>query len=206
VIKAYQKKILYGVLILLLIFLFILLFFLVSNFPHYYPDFTLLIEGKVVDFFHEITLPIKLAKLSIENSEAELIMPVYGKFVSGVADTFGASRGDDRTHEGQDIFSSKGTPVFSATPGYIIRMRENSELGGNNISIFGSGGRRYYYAHLDRFSNDIKVGQKVTTDTVIGFVGNTGNAITTPDHLHFGVYFLRKPVNPLPLMINRNRT
>jgi len=40
----------------------------------------------------------------------------------------------------------------------------------------------------------------VTTASLIGFVGNTGNAKTTPPHLHFGVYDAHGAMNPMPLL------
>lgn len=139
--------------------------------------------------------------------DAVLYMPVEGVSVANVADTWGAPRGSGRTHEGQDIFAPRGTPVYSATPGYIYRVG-TSTLGGNVVWIIGAGGRRYYYAHLDAWA-DIEEGQAVTVDTVIGYIGNTGNARTTPPHLHFGVYSGsrrtcdRQVYDPLPLLVNR---
>jgi murein DD-endopeptidase MepM/ murein hydrolase activator NlpD len=84
----------------------------------------------------------------------------------------------------------------------VTRISEGS-LGGNFVYIIGAGGVRYYYAHLDRIPLGLNAGDKVNTDTVIGFVGNTGNAETTPPHLHFGAYVSRQAVDPLPLLINR---
>ncbi len=103
---------------------------------------------------------------------------------------------------GQDMFAPKGTPVFSAVHGYVRRTGTN-ELGGNIVFVTGAGGRRYYYAHLDRIAHGLHAGQAVTTDTVLGFVGTTGNAITTPPHLHFGVYEGREAIDPLPLLRDR---
>ena len=172
-------------------------------FPQNYPAYTLRIEEKLTAYLDEVTLPMKLAMLSMQEPDKELLMPVYGKSVSTVSDTWEAPRDGVRLHEGQDIFAERGTPVFSATKGYVRRIRENSELGGNNVLITGAGGRRYYYAHLDRFAEGLRVGQEVTTDTVIGFVGNTGNAITTPPHLHFGMYVRRDALNPFALLRDR---
>ncbi len=82
--------------------------------------------------------------------------------------------------------------------GYVYRSRQNS-LGGNTISILGAGGRVYYYAHLDKYSEDLAVGDSVSTETIVGYVGNTGNARETPPHLHFGVYTVGGAINPLTL-------
>ena len=119
--------------------------------------------------------------------DAELLMPVEGVTMSQVSDTWGAARSEGRTHEGTDIFAPTGTSIYSATPGYVYRIGTNP-YGGNVVTVVGGAGVRYYYAHLSAFAEGLEEGQYVTTDTVLGFVGNTGNAATTPPHLHFGVY------------------
>lgn len=175
---------------------------LIAYSPKIYPEKWLKAEEKLVSFFGQVTLPIKLARLSWHPADKEILMPVYGIRIREIGDSWGAPRPDGRTHEGQDIFANRGTPVFSSTYGYVVRLGSGS-LGGNYVYIAGKGGRRYYYAHLDRIADGIKVGEEVTTDTVIGFVGNTGNAEDTPYHLHFGVYVARKAINPLPFIVNR---
>jgi len=105
-------------------------------------------------------------------------------------------------HEGQDIFAPQGTPVLSATEGYIVNIGENN-LGGQTVSIVGAGGRSYYYAHLDSYAPHIAEGDYVTKQTVLGYVGTTGNASGTPPHLHFGVYAPGGAMNPLPLLSDR---
>lgn len=172
------------------------------RFPENYPEHTLALERKVTAFFEQVTLPIKLARLSTLPPDAALRMPVFGAKTANVSDTWHAARGADRQHEGQDIFAAKGTPVFSATTGYVRRTGV-SELGGNYVFVAGAGGRRYYYAHFNSVAQGLHAGQAVTTDTVLGFVGNTGNAVTTPPHLHFGMYEGREALNPLPLLIDR---
>ncbi len=49
-----------------------------------------------------------------------------------------------------------------------------------------------------------EVGDRVTTRTVLGYVGTTGNAQGTPPHLHFGVYTFNGAINPLPLLTDRS--
>jgi murein DD-endopeptidase MepM/ murein hydrolase activator NlpD len=115
-----------------------------------------------------------------------LLMPVDGVRVAQVADTWGAARSEGRSHEGQDIFAAAGTPVRSATAGYVYRVGQ-ARLGGNVVLVVGGGGRRYYYAHLSGFA-EIREGQRIETGDLLGYVGNSGNAATTPPHLHFGVY------------------
>jgi murein DD-endopeptidase MepM/ murein hydrolase activator NlpD len=191
-----------GILICLLLIVFGVGLGLIIGSPQYYPDKWLKAEEKITEFIERITLPIKISRLSLLPAEEQILMPVHDIRVREIADSWQAPRPDERSHEGQDIFATRGTSIFSATNGYVTRVG-TANLGGNIVYVAGAGGRRYYYAHLDRIAEGLKRGQKVTTDTVLGFVGNTGNAENTPPHLHFGVYVLRKAINPLPLLINR---
>jgi murein DD-endopeptidase MepM/ murein hydrolase activator NlpD len=96
----------------------------------------------------------------------------------------------------------RGTTVRSATEGYVMRVGE-SALGGNTVWVAGAGGRSYYYAHLDLFALGLAVGDYVTAESVLGYVGTTGNAAGTAPHLHFGVYAPGGAVDPLPLLTDR---
>jgi len=144
----------------------------------------------------------RVARLYTKEPDARIAMPVQDVTKKQIANTWHAPRGTDRIHEGQDIFAPKGTPILSATPGYIYKVGENN-LGGQTVSVIGAGGRVYYYAHLDAYAPAIEVGDPVTTKTVLGYVGTTGNALGTPPHLHFGVYSSSGAINPLPLITDR---
>ena len=105
--------------------------------------------------------------------------------------------GKSVTHKGVDIFAKKKTPVLAATSGIVIRRGVN-ERGGNFVMILGPKWRIHYYAHLDeikthRFSI-------VSSKTVIGTVGNTGNAIGKPSHLHYTI----KTIIPYPWRIDKS--
>jgi peptidoglycan LD-endopeptidase LytH len=136
--------------------------------------------------WHHAHVRILWAALEVP-SQAQLSMPVLGMRPSDVVSQWQAPRSGGRKHQGVDLFAQKGTAVLSATNGIIWRVGEDS-LGGNVVSVLGDGRAIYYYAHLDSFNPDIKVGNRVTTGTQLGTVGNTGNAKNTPSHLHFGVY------------------
>lgn len=150
-----------------------------------------------------LTLPFKVARLYAKEPDRALVMPVEGVRVGGIGDSWHAPRSGERRHEGQDIFAERGTVIRSATEGYVARMGENS-LGGNTVFITGAGGRTYYYAHLDAYVPALMTGDHVTPETVIGYVGTTGNAKGTPPHLHFGVYTAAGAVDPLPLLVDRD--
>lgn len=155
-----------------------------------------------IGFSDTLVFYARVAKLYTQSPDTRIAMPLEDVAKKAVADTWGAPRGTGRRHEGQDIFAPKGTPVLSATNGYIYKIGENN-LGGQTVSVISSGGRIYYYAHLDRYANGIEVGDRVTTRTVLGYVGTTGNAQGTPPHLHFGIYTMTGAINPLPLLADR---
>jgi len=138
-----------------------------------------------------------------------LLMPVENALVAEVYPSYGYPRSGGRIHEGVDIMAPRGTPVRPAAPGYVTRL-SSTDLGGISATIVGDGGVRYFYTHFDALASGLSVGQYVDVHTVIGYVGNTGNAASTAPHLHFGVYLGGlgawcgwQPVDPLPLIIDR---
>lgn len=148
----------------------------------------------------ELATPFRLLQLSLLPPDEALAMPVEGVPIRRVADTWHAARPGNRQHQGTDIFAPRGTPVLAATEGVVVRIGQN-ELGGNIVMVAGSGGRGYYYAHLDRFAEHLDEGDWVNIGDRLGYVGNTGNARTTPSHLHFGVYGAEGAINPVPLLV-----
>ena len=92
--------------------------------------------------------------------------------------------GTSIVHKGVDVFAKKGTRINSATWGLVLTTAERGK-GGKFVVVLGPKWRLHYYAHLDEIKT--KPFAFVTQDTEIGTVGNTGNAITTPSHLHYGI-------------------
>jgi murein DD-endopeptidase MepM/ murein hydrolase activator NlpD len=150
-----------------------------------------------------LRLYARVVRLYTREPDVTLAMPLLEVRKKGIANTWHAPRSSDRLHEGQDIFAPRGTPIYSATRGVIFKIGENT-LGGQTVLVFGPGGRLYYYAHLDGYAAQIREGDYVTTQTVLGYVGSTGNAKGTPPHLHFGVYTANGPIDPLPLLRDRS--
>jgi peptidoglycan LD-endopeptidase LytH len=124
--------------------------------------------------------------------------PIVALKPAALRDTWHAVRPGGRRHEGIDIFAKKGTPVHATTEGIVLRRGQN-ELGGNIVLVLGPGGQRHYYAHLERFAY-LAAGERIHPGSVLGYVGNTGNARTTPPHLHYGLYGITGAINPFPLL------
>lgn len=145
-----------------------------------------------------LTLALYAARLSFMPAPSAVAMPVEAFERRALRDTWHASRPPNRRHEGIDIFAERGTPVLAATEGIVLQLDETA-LGGKVIWVLGPGGQRHYYAHLDDFAN-VSAGQRVEAGALLGYVGNTGNAKTTPPHLHYGVYAEHGAINPYPLL------
>jgi murein DD-endopeptidase MepM/ murein hydrolase activator NlpD len=129
---------------------------------------------------------------------------VTGKFacpvglVRSFVDTWGAPRSGGRRHEGTDVFAPRGTPAFAVVDGVISRWSTNT-LGGTTLYLRSDSGDEFYYAHNDR--NIATAGTRVKAGDIIATVGNTGNAATTPSHIHFEVHPGGKaPANPYPFL------
>lgn len=103
-------------------------------------------------------------------------------------------RRDGRTgHSGVDMGCPAGTAIYPLGAGIVTKVGSNS-IGGNVIGIQHNKDVWSYYAHLATIK--VREGDKVDQNTVIGTVGNTGNAKDTWPHLHFGVKVQGNWVNP----------
>jgi murein DD-endopeptidase MepM/ murein hydrolase activator NlpD len=133
-------------------------------------------------------------------SGTALQMPVVGVRTYQLDDSWHAPRdGGERQHEGIDIFAPKGTPVVAVVDG-IISYIGDQKLGGHCLWLATENGTAFYYAHLDRWASGLYEGMEVQQGDLLGYVGNTGNAIHTPSHLHFGINQNDEMVNPYPIL------
>ncbi|MBI2683899.1 MAG: M23 family metallopeptidase [Actinobacteria bacterium] len=132
------------------------------------------------------------------------VFPVFGHV--GFTDDYGAPRAVTGWHKGNDIFGERGLPVLAVADGVLSQVGVN-RIGGNRLWLKDTRGNTYYYAHMAAYAPGIESGVRVSAGQVIGFVGNTGQAITTPPHLHFEVH----PgggdnVNPYPYLMAWSRS
>ena len=136
-------------------------------------------------------------------------IPVAGRTVKNLSDTFDEGRDGGRTHRALDILAPRGTPVLAADSGRILRISEN-RLGGNTVYTTDPQERIvYYYAHLDAYQPGLVQGMTIARGDTLGFVGTTGNAPKDTPHLHFqvmsmppdGKYWDGDAINPYPLFL-----
>ena len=119
------------------------------------------------------------------------MLPVFGIERRTLVPTFNAPRGGGaRVHEALDIMAPRGTPVFAADSGTIVKLFA-SKPGGTTIYQFDPTGTYcYYYAHLDQYAPGLAQGAGVERGQTIGYVGSTGNASPQAPHLHFAIFRL----------------
>jgi len=86
---------------------------------------------------HKFLFVVHAAALYSKAPDQKLEMPVLGVSKSQVTDSWHVPREGDRLHEGQDIFAKRGTPVLSATDGYVVRIGENN-LGGRQFQCLAA--------------------------------------------------------------------
>lgn len=145
------------------------------------------------------------AAVPVEN---QLLIPVAGIKASALRDTFNQTRSAERRHEAIDIVAPKGTQVFAVADGKIAKLF-NSKLGGLTLYQFDTNAQlAYYYAHLDRYADNVQEGMALKRGDLVGYVGTSGNADPNTPHLHFAVFVLGpekqwwkgSPINPYPLL------
>ena len=113
------------------------------------------------------------------------VFPVAAQ--SSFTDTWGLTRATVGWHHGVDIFASCGAPLVAVSDGALFSVGEN-RIGGRRLWLRDRAGNYFYYAHLSAFAALAADGVRVRAGTVLGFVGNTGDAAGGACHLHFEIH------------------
>jgi murein DD-endopeptidase MepM/ murein hydrolase activator NlpD len=122
------------------------------------------------------------------------ICPVQGP--RAFSDDYGDPRAGGRRHAGNDILAPRGTPVVAPVAG--TARRHDNRLGGRSFYLHGADGTTYYGAHLDSYTDNYG---SVAAGTVLGYVGNSGDASGGPTHLHFEIHpGGGRDINPYPTL------
>ena len=115
---------------------------------------------------------------------------------------WGFPRSGGRTHRGNDLFAPRGQPIHAVANGTVLLKRGGR--GGIALWLAADYGVDYYYAHLNGYAPGVSSGVRVGKGQVVGYNGNTGNARTTPPHLHFQIHPKGRtsaPVNPYQTLV-----
>ncbi|HEX5732064.1 MAG TPA: M23 family metallopeptidase [Blastocatellia bacterium] len=137
-----------------------------------------------------------------------LLIPVAGVSRQQLHNTYDDARSQGRQHNAIDIIAPKGTPVLAVDEGVVIKLFQSDKGGITLYQLDPSGRYAYYYAHLERYADNMAEGKQLKRGEVLGYVGDTGNAGKGNYHLHFEVSKLaapRKwyggtPINPYHLL------
>ena len=120
------------------------------------------------------------------------VCPVQGPH--SFTNDWGAPRSGGRGHQGTDMMARMGTPVVAPVAGTVTHR--SVSLGGRSFFLRGVDGNTYFGTHLSGYAG----GGQVAAGTVIGYVGDDGNARGTP-HLHFEIHpGGGAAVNPYPTL------
>ena len=139
--------------------------------------------------------------LVVQKYGIKAFLPIAKNYNFTHYDDFGNSRsyGFKRTHLGNDLMGSIGTPIIAVESGIVEHLGWN-QYGGWRVGIRSFDGKRYfYYAHLRKnhpYAENLQEGSVVKAGDVIGYLGMTGysikenvNNINVP-HLHFGIQLI----------------
>jgi peptidoglycan LD-endopeptidase LytH len=151
---------------------------------------------KILSLFAVICLFTCIAVGDIHAAEIRYNFPVQP------VDKTSFSKGG-HSYPGIDIFGKRGIAFVAPAPGVIEDIQKNDEWdkktnasdkkGGRWVSLSGDDGFRYYGSHLTSVSDKIRVGQRVNSGDILGYIGNSGNAKGAPVHLHFGISHASTP-------------
>ena len=133
-----------------------------------------------------------------------MLAPVQGVKREDLRDSFTAIREGNLRHNAIDILAPRNTPVLAVEDGTIAKLF-NSKAGGLTVYQFDPTSTYvYYYAHLERYADGLREGDRVHRQQVLGYVGTSGNAPKDSPHLHFEIaklpaskhWWQGTPINP----------
>jgi hypothetical protein len=102
-------------------------------------------------------------------------------------------------HQGTDVFAAAGTPVRAPFAGTVRFATE--AVGGLSAYVHLPDGTFLYSTHLSAFAPGLSSGTPVAQGDIIGFVGDTGNALGGTPHVHFEIHPQGGgAVNPKPFL------
>lgn len=172
----------------------------IKYYNYYYESYSAVLGGFIGNYSIEIENEDGTTSFK-DKYGIKAFLPIAKNYSFSHYDDFGASRsyGFKRTHLGNDLMGSIGTPIIAVESGTVENLGWN-QYGGWRIGIRSLDGKRYYYyAHLRKdhpYVSGLTQGSSVTAGDVIGYLGMTGysikenvNNINVP-HLHFGMQLI----------------
>ncbi len=116
----------------------------------------------------------------------------------------GASYGHSHhDYPATDIFTRHGCRFVAPTDGTVTEVARidrwdpstdrGADRGGRSVAMVGTDGVRYYGSHLEMVAAGIAPGVRVRAGRLLGLIDNSGDAASTPTHLHFGISWPTRP-------------
>ena len=149
-----------------------------------------------------------------DDGEFCLVYFPHEDVASRFSNDWGDARSGGRRHQGTDIFGTKHSAVVAVADGFVVAIDE-SNRSGFYVRVAHQDGWESWYLHLNNdtpgtddgagdemwaFAPGLEVGMFVPAGTVIGYVGDSGNAEGASSHTHFELHNGRRAVNPYPYL------
>jgi murein DD-endopeptidase MepM/ murein hydrolase activator NlpD len=156
--------------------------------------------GVLRDLLNGLENRLRYVRRDVERREAlagatPSIWPAHGWLTGTFGGRSDPFTGEPGFHQGLDISTDKGQPVFATADGTIETAAFTGEYG-NLVVIEHGFGLKTRYGHLSAFA--AKPGLQVRRGAVIGYVGATGRA--TGSHLHYEILANGQLINPLKIL------
>jgi murein DD-endopeptidase MepM/ murein hydrolase activator NlpD len=156
--------------------------------------------GILHDLLQGLETRLRSVRSNVERREAlasstPSIWPAHGWLTGTFGGRSDPFSGEPAFHQGLDISTEKGQPVYATADGTVESASYTGDYG-NFIVIKHGFGLVTRYGHLSRFA--VKPGASVKRGDVIGYVGATGRA--TGAHLHYEILANGQLINPLQLL------
>lgn len=145
--------------------------------------------------FEDLYGKIQAKKSRLDHTPS--IIPCEGLITSGIGVRKDPFTGLMAMHNGIDIATNKGTPVYAPAAGTIVDCGWDRGMG-NFIVIDHGNDLRTYYGHLSLIK--VRNGQYVQRMDILGLVGSTGRS--TGPHLHYEIRSYNRPLNPREYFVN----
>jgi murein DD-endopeptidase MepM/ murein hydrolase activator NlpD len=156
--------------------------------------------GVLRDLLQGLESRLRYVRRDVERREAlaastPSIWPAHGWLTGTFGGRSDPFTGEPGYHQGLDISTDKGQPVFATADGAVESATYTGDYG--NLIVLKHGFDLVTrYGHLSAFN--VKPGQTVKRGAIIGYVGATGRA--TGSHLHYEILANGKLINPLQLL------
>ena len=164
-------------------------------YDYYYESYSAILGNFIGNYEIETSNPDGTKSLK-EVYGLKAFLPIAKNYSFSHYDDFGNSRsyGFKRTHLGNDLMGSIGTPIIAVESGVVENLGWN-QYGGWRIGIRSLDTKRYYYyAHLRKnhpYAEAMQEGKTIKAGDVIGYLGMTGYSTEeNVPHLHFGMQLI----------------